>query len=37
MFVVEGQRCGQSPLINHASKTKKKKNWINKLKENGAI
>lgn len=24
MFVVERQRCGQSALINHASKTKKK-------------
>lgn len=36
MFVVEQHRCGQSALINHASKTKKK-NWINKLKENGAI
>lgn len=34
MFVVYRQCCDQSALMNRASKTK---NWINKLKENGAI
>lgn len=34
MFVVYRQPCGQSELMNCKSKTK---NWINKLKEKGAI